>query len=804
MVTRPFRLCVNINFKQMKRLDNRFSNVTGKPFLLLVLFLFSALLATYWNHFHNGFHFDDFHTITQNPYVTDLSNVPRFFTDFTETQSTRTEVKTFRPLVTTMNAFSYWLGNDYNPFYFHLTIFIFFLFQLVFMFFLFRKIFSLVSDHMPTTLISLFAVALYGFHTANAETVNYIIARSSGMSAFFVVLALMIYACFPRHRRYGFFLIPAILGLFTKEQAAMFAPILLFYVLLFEQRLSIADLFRRSQVHSLLAVLRKTLPTILLVGIFTYVTVFAFRVSREPFYGHTAFEYAITQPFIWLHYFISFIYPYKLSADPDMGAFRDFLDPRMWAGFIFLVLYVFTIIRTSSTPRYRPISFGLIWFGVSLLPTSSIFPLGQITNDHRMYFPFVGLSLSTSWALGLLVIHLEKKFKGRVRRHFHYGLLAFVVLLLSSHALGTHHRNKVWSSEESLWYDAVQKSPNNARALMNYGLTQMAKGHYEETREVFLKAYRLSPNYNYLLVNMGILYNAMDKKDSARFFFERALQQSPGLHVTHHYYGRYLFHEGQPREALQSVKRALEIVPHYMPARRLKMNILFHLEDWERLESFARETLSLNRNEDLALYYLNARESQQKEIENLERQAMESPSEDIFITLSLRYYKAQAYEKSIHACERALEINPRSFIAYNNMGSAHIAMGEYEAAIAPLEKALEVNPEFQRARNNLRLAESKLERLSVFDEDRNISYTEWITLSLEFYRSQDYKNSIRCCKRALEINPRSANAYNNICAAYNKLEEWEKAAEACEKALEINPEMQRARNNLLVSQQHLP
>ncbi len=786
----------------MKLLDNKFSTVTGKPFLLLVLFLFSVLLGTYWNHFHNAFHFDDFHTITQNPYITDLGNVPRFFTDFTETQSTRAEVKTYRPVVTTLNAFSYWLGGDYTPFYFHLTIFIFFILQLVIMFFLFRKLFSLVSDDMPNTLISLFAVALYGFHTANAETVNYIIARSSGMSAFFVVLALMIYACYPGHRRYGYYLVPAIIGLFTKEQAAMFAPLLFFFVLLFEQRMSIGDLFRRSQVSGLWITLRKTLPAILLLGIITYVIVFVVRVSKEPYYGHTALQYAMTQPFVWFHYFLSFIYPYKLSADPDMRVFRDLWDPRMWVGFVFILVYVFTIIRTSSISRYRPISFGLIWFGISLLPTSSIFPLGQVTNDHRMYFPFVGLALSAAWALGLLVMHIEKRLNGIIRQRFHYGLLLFIILLLGGHAYGTYHRNKVWSTEESLWYDAIQKSPNNARALMNYGLTQMAKGHYEETREVFLQAYRLSPHYDYLLVNLGILYNAMDKADSARYFYTRALRQSPGLHVTHHYYGRHLFHEGRPREALKRVSRALEIVPHYMPARRLKMNILFHLEDWDRLEAFARETLSLNRNEDLAQYYLNARENQQAEIEKLESQARENPTKDIYITLSLRYYKSQQYKKSIEACKKALEIAPRSSIAYNNMGSAYIAMEHYDAAIAPLKKALELNPGFQRARNNLRLAESNLKRLSVFEESR--SYSEWINLSLEFYRLEDYKNSIRCCEKALELNPRSANAYNNICAAYNKLEAWEKAATACEKALEINPDMKRAQNNLYAARQRLP
>jgi tetratricopeptide (TPR) repeat protein len=48
----------------------------------------------------------------------------------------------------------------------------------------------------------------------------------------------------------------------------------------------------------------------------------------------------------------------------------------------------------------------------------------------------------------------------------------------------------------------------------------------------------------------------------------------------------------------------------------------------------------------------------------------------------------------------------------------------------------------------------------------------------------------------LELNPKSAVAYNNICSSYNAMKNWQAAAAACKKALEINPKFERARNNL--------
>ena len=60
--------------------------------------VFAALPAfvtlVYSNHFGNAFHFDDFHTIVQNPYIRSLHNLPRFFVD-TETTSVLPANRTF-------------------------------------------------------------------------------------------------------------------------------------------------------------------------------------------------------------------------------------------------------------------------------------------------------------------------------------------------------------------------------------------------------------------------------------------------------------------------------------------------------------------------------------------------------------------------------------------------------------------------------------------------------------------------------------------------------------------------------------
>lgn len=64
------------------------------------------------------------------------------------------------------------------------------------------------------------------------------------------------------------------------------------------------------------------------------------------------------------------------------------------------------------------------------------------------------------------------------------------------------------------------------------------------------------------------------------------------------------------------------------------------------------------------------------------------------------------------------------------------------------------------------------------------------------YNAGQYEDCIAACKNALSLKPDYADAYNNICAAYNMLKEWDKAKEACTKALQLNPQQPNASANL--------
>jgi len=101
-----------------------------------------GVLAAYGKHFHNSFHFDDFHTITLNPAIRSLAEVPRYFVD-ARTFSILPDHYSYHPLVTGSAALDYWLGAGLNPLWFHVSTFFWFVVQLALMYLLFVKIITI-------------------------------------------------------------------------------------------------------------------------------------------------------------------------------------------------------------------------------------------------------------------------------------------------------------------------------------------------------------------------------------------------------------------------------------------------------------------------------------------------------------------------------------------------------------------------------------------------------------------------------------------------------------------------------------
>lgn len=759
--------------------------------LFYILLIILAVTAVYSNHFYNGFHFDDSHSIYDNPNIRHIQNIPKFFKDGT-TSSILPQNQSYRPVTTASLAIDYWLSKGYDPFFYHLSTFILFLLQGILMIIFFNRLFGLSSQNSNIMYVALFATTWYLLHPAIAETVNYIIARADIQSTVAVLAGFVLYACSPFCRRTFIYLLPVAIGVLAKPPAVMFAPIFFFYVLMFEEKLSLIDIFKRAHLKQLGKAIWRSVPAFIVCGGMYLLVDRMTPKTWEPG-GHSPLQYLITQPFVILHYFITFFWPTGLSADSDWGVLDSIKDWRFFAGCLFLLIMIGIAFYTSRSSKLRPISFGILWFFIALAPTSSIIPLGEVLNDHRMFFPFVGLTLSVSWAIGLLVFKLmaaKESFLAKNAKLLWVPVLAIFVTC----AYGTWKRNNVWHSEESLWLNVTVKSPKNGRGLMNYGNILVSEGKYAEAENYFNRAQQLLPNYSFIYINMGVLKDKQGKFKDAESYFIQGILLGPQYAVHHKLYGKFLYDMRRYREAEVELERSLNLSAGDLETHQYLLQTFDALGEWDNLKLLAKGTLQLEPGNPEALAYLEDAAKQKNKADLEAEKAELSPTPEKYLQLSLDYYLDARFGLCISAAQEAIKLKPNYAAAYNNIGSAYIALGQFDQALGPLKKALSIQPNYVLAKNNLSLAENHITGLTY--PVKPPTAEEYVNQSLTYYNFKLYDLCIVACESALEQNPDYDLAYNNMCAAYNALGQWDNAIKTGEKGMQINPKNELLKNNL--------
>ena len=175
---------------------------------------------------------------------------------------------------------------------------------------------------------------------------------------------------------------------------------------------------------------------------------------------------------------------------------------------------------------------------ILLLPSSSIFPANDLAADRRMYLPLVGFA-------GCAALLLSRRTKW-------LAIAICVVLLVLT--LGRVH---VWQTEETLWAEAVERSPNKVRPriqLARVSSAERALGLLERAKEI-------APSDAGVASELGRIRFEAGQTAEALSEFGRALAISPTDPRAHNNRGVALAALGQNDAARQDFKRALELDP---------------------------------------------------------------------------------------------------------------------------------------------------------------------------------------------------------------------------------------------------
>ncbi|MDD3260282.1 MAG: hypothetical protein PHN97_12630, partial [Smithellaceae bacterium] len=311
-----------------------------------------------------------------------------------------------------------------------------------------------ISRHRAT--VAFLTGLLFVTHPLATQSVTYIVQRFASLATLFYLLAVALFArgkLWQGDRTISWLLfggafLCALLGMRTKEMVFTLPFAILLYDFCFFK--TTFRQWRLKDESILLSV------AILLVFLFWTLRIVSFK-SFDPVppiqgydYSISMKEYLYTQFSVILTYLRLFILPVQQNLDyhyPLSNSFfhlKTFLSFSMLMGILAAGLMLFK--------RYRLISFGILWFFLTLSVESSIVPISQnVIFEHRTYLPGYGFFLALTAACFYFL-------KGRC------FLLAVVLLLILSavNAGLTYQRNKVWKNEYTLWSDVLKKSPNKA------------------------------------------------------------------------------------------------------------------------------------------------------------------------------------------------------------------------------------------------------------------------------------------------------------------------------------------------------
>ena len=146
----------------------------------------------------------------------------------------------------------------------------------------------------------------------------------------------------------------------------------------------------------------------------------------------------------------------------------------------------------------------------------------------------------------------------------------------------------------------------------------------------------------------------------------------------------------------------------------------------------------------------------------------------------------------------ALRLAPASPDSYTYYARYLLSHSRGPEARAFLRSALELSPTDLTARELLARTDGQ-----AITEPAGQTPESYLALSLQFYGEERYVESIVASRRALDLRPGYAEAWNNIGAAYNELGRYEEAAAACAEALRLKPDFELARNNLQYARQKM-
>jgi tetratricopeptide (TPR) repeat protein len=470
---------------------------------------------------------------------------------------------------------------------------------------------------------------LFLVHPLATQAVTYIIQRYTSLATLFYVASVVCYLKarillsgehqmqrmtpyrnrFYRHRHliwYGFSVLAAVLAMYTKEMSITLPVIILLVEFLLVER-SFANIGRR------MLYLLPLLATGLIIPLH-YLPVFNLADTAslmetitnpdkllprwaEPEYLTRSTYFFSQLGIVWSIYLKLLVWPWGQSIEHDFFVSDSLFHTSTLSGVLGLLSLLG--IAAFALRKYRLLSFGILWFFITMSVTSSVVTNTIFVAEHRVYLPMIGLT----FVIASMYQYLRKP-------RILWSIAVPILLVLS---VLTFMRNRVWKDDLTLWLDALEKSPAMSRPYVNYAQALQGLGRLDEAIALYGKVLTMPAvpyksdlmHKLYALGNLGTVYAEKGMHQEALNCYRTAAQATAPLHASTLYFnmGNLYVELKQYTEAIDSYQKAVETTSSNYRAYTNLGWVLMELKRYDEAETAFKEALKHNRRS--AETYLN-------------------------------------------------------------------------------------------------------------------------------------------------------------------------------------------------------
>jgi tetratricopeptide (TPR) repeat protein len=475
------------------------------------------------------------------------------------------------------------------------------------------------------------AALLYAVHPLNAESVNYVVARSSLLAAFGGVVAAW---GFLRRLQGGgaWYTIVGVgafgVAMFSKESGvATIVP------LAAAVALNPTGVDSARQRWKALWPYAGTLAAYLVVW-GTLAGAATEPQARTAAYPAWAFlEMAGRSLLLW-------IWPWPLGLDHPLVFVARF--DVVTAGWVTVLGAALAGLVIAYRRRNPAVSWCLVWALAGLAPLALLpwITVKGLLQENRMAFSAIALAWLSALAAREAAVWAHRTLASRgiliggsLGRGIIVAATAAGVLL----AVGVDRaRSDVWADNVRLWEEAAALSPDSVVAHTNLGSAYMKRGDDDRAAEAFERAVAIDPTNAFPYFNLGMLVYRHERFDIAEPLFQQAASLSPAFASPYRMLGLIALKQRRdedsavflqhavtldPRDAIAAAhlgllaqragdeaaaeawyRKAIAVDPTQMVARNNLGTLYLQRRQWgEALEQFSASAAAAPENYDAAL-----------------------------------------------------------------------------------------------------------------------------------------------------------------------------------------------------------